>query len=70
MKDEMSEAYSDYVNSDTLILVMNTAQGFISHNAKAFLDRTILHFHPYLKDIAPFSTFFYHTVLKMVSVKR
>ena len=51
MKDEMTEAYSDYVNSDTVILVMNTAHGFISHNAKAFLDRTIPHYHPYIEII-------------------
>ena len=45
----MAESYPDYVNSDTVILLMNTAQGFISHQAKAFLDRTIPHYHPYIE---------------------
>ncbi|MDF2545919.1 MAG: hypothetical protein K0R93_817 [Anaerosolibacter sp.] len=49
MKDRMAEFYPDYVNSDTVILLMNTAQGFISHQAKAFLDRTIPHYHPYIE---------------------
>jgi multimeric flavodoxin WrbA len=52
MKDQMAEFYPDYVNSDTVILLMNTAQGFISHRAKAFLDRTIPHYHPYLEVVA------------------
>ena len=49
MKDQMSESYSDYINSDTVILLMDTVQGFISHQAKAFLDRTIPHYIPYIK---------------------
>ncbi|MCC5912227.1 MAG: flavodoxin family protein [Clostridiaceae bacterium] len=49
MKDAMAESYSDYVNSDTVILLMDTVQGFISHQAKAFLDRTIPHYHPYIE---------------------
>jgi hypothetical protein len=28
---------------------MDTAQGFINHQAKAFVDRTIPHYHPYIK---------------------
>ncbi len=49
MKDEMAESYVDYVNSDTAILLMDTAQGFLNHRAKAFLDRTIPHHHPYIE---------------------
>lgn len=49
MKDQMVESYHDYVNSDTVILLMDTAQGFINHQAKAFLDRTIPHYHPYIQ---------------------
>jgi multimeric flavodoxin WrbA len=49
MKDQMAASYNDYVNSDTVILVMDTAQGFINHQAKAFLDRTIPHYHPYIE---------------------
>lgn len=48
-KDQMAEFYPRYVNSDTVILLMNTAQGFINHRAKAFLDRTIPHYHPYIE---------------------
>jgi hypothetical protein len=49
MKDQMAEFYPDYVNSDTVILLMDTAQGFINHQAKAFLDRTIPHYNPYIE---------------------
>jgi multimeric flavodoxin WrbA len=49
MKDQMAEACPDYINSDTVILLMDTAQGFISYQAKAFLDRTIPHYHPYIE---------------------
>lgn len=52
MKDEMTGIYPDYVNSDTVILLMDTDQGFINHRAKAFLDRTIPHYHPYIEIIA------------------
>ncbi len=45
----MSETYRDYVSSDTVILLMDTAQGFINHQAKAFLERTIPHYHPYIE---------------------
>jgi len=49
IKDPMAASYSDYVNSETIILLMDTAQGFINHQAKAFLDRTIPHYHPYIE---------------------
>jgi multimeric flavodoxin WrbA len=49
MKDQMVECYSDYVNNDTVILLLSTAQGFINHQAKAFLDRTIPLYHPYIE---------------------
>ncbi|QNO15874.1 flavodoxin family protein [Alkalicella caledoniensis] len=49
MKDSMSEIYPDYVNSDTVIFLIDTAQGFINNKAKAFLDRTIPHYHPYIE---------------------
>ncbi|MEJ6949632.1 hypothetical protein [Natronospora cellulosivora (SeqCode)] len=51
MKDQLAEFYSYYVNSDTVILLMDTAQGFINHQAKAFFDRTIPHYHPYIEMI-------------------
>ena len=49
MKDRMSESYWDYVNSDTVILLLDTKQGFINHRGKAFIDRSIPHYHPYIK---------------------
>ncbi|MDO9085074.1 MAG: hypothetical protein Q7U53_02600 [Anaerolineaceae bacterium] len=49
MKDEMAEFYPAYTTSDTVILLMDTAQGFINHLAKAFIDRTIPHYHPYIE---------------------
>lgn len=48
-KDAMAESCADYVNSDKVIVLMDTAQGFINHNAKAFMDRTIPHYHPYIE---------------------
>lgn len=49
MRDQMVASYPDYINSDTVILLMDTAQGFINHQAKAFLDRSIPHYNPYIK---------------------
>lgn len=49
MKDQITEFYHDYVNSNTVILLIDTAQGFINHQAKAFLDRTIPHYNPYIE---------------------
>lgn len=40
---------SDYINSDTVILLIDTAQGFINYQAKAFFDRTIPHYLPYIE---------------------
>lgn len=48
-KDEMEECFADYVNSDKVIMLLDTAQGFISHQAKVFIDRTIPHYHPYIE---------------------
>ncbi len=49
LKDPMAASYPEYVQSETVILLMDTAQGFINHQAKAFLDRTIPHYHPYIE---------------------
>lgn len=46
--DVMTSFYKDYVNSEKVVLLMDTAQGFINHTAKAFFDRTIPHYHPYI----------------------
>lgn len=48
-KDAMAESYPDFVNADKVILLIDTAQGFIDHQAKAFIDRTIPHYHPYIE---------------------
>ncbi len=48
MKDDMEKAYQRYVNSDTIILLIDSAQGFINHRAKAFIDRSIPHYLPYI----------------------
>lgn len=45
----MAEACPDYVNAEKVILLMDTAQGFINHSAKAFIERTIPHYHPYIE---------------------
>ena len=47
-KDALAEKYQAYMDSDTVILLMDTAQGFINHKAKAFFDRIIVLYHPYL----------------------
>jgi len=49
MNDKMVEHYVDYINSDTVILLIDTAQGFINHKAKAFFDRSIPHYNPYIE---------------------
>lgn len=49
MQDDMSAIYTDYVNSSAVVLLVDTAQGFVDHRAKCFLDRTIPHYHPYIQ---------------------
>ncbi len=48
-KDALAESCADYVNADKVILLMDTAQGFINHSAKVLIDRTIPHYHPYIE---------------------
>lgn len=48
MKDDIEQSYEAYINSDTVFLLMDTAQGFINHQAKAFIDRSIPHYLPYI----------------------
>lgn len=47
--DVMTSFYKDYVNSEKVVLILDTEQGFINHTAKAFIDRTIPHYHPYIE---------------------
>lgn len=44
--DPMAQSYPHYVNSEMIVIAIDTAQGFINHVAKAFFDRSIVHFHP------------------------
>lgn len=48
MKDDLQKSYEAYINSDTVFLLFDTAQGFINHQAKAILDRSIAHYLPYI----------------------
>lgn len=48
MQDDLEQSYEKYVNSDKAIVLIDTAQGFINHHAKAFLDRSIPHYLPYI----------------------
>jgi multimeric flavodoxin WrbA len=73
MRDQMAESYASYINSDTVIILMDTAQGFINHQAKAFFDRSIPHYLPYIEiadgecqhvsryEVYPDMVFFYNT---------
>ncbi|TVP94559.1 MAG: hypothetical protein EA374_06590 [Acholeplasmatales bacterium] len=49
MKDDMVSLYADYMQSRNVIILMDTAQGFINHRAKAFIDRSIVHYLPYIE---------------------
>jgi len=48
MKDDLEKSYEHYINSDKVIVLIDTAQGFINHQAKAFIDRSIPHYLPYI----------------------
>ncbi len=49
INDAMSQHYHDYMNSEHVIVLCDTAQGFIHHSAKAFIDRSIPHYLPYIE---------------------
>ncbi len=49
IKDVMTEFYPYYVNSDKVILLLDTDQGFINHTAKSFLTERFPIFIPILK---------------------
>lgn len=49
MTDVVSQHYTDYVNADKVVLLMDTQQGFIDQKAKVFIDRLIPHYHPYIE---------------------
>lgn len=49
LKDDAYILYKDYINSDEVVILFNTKNGFIDGRGKTFLDRSIQHFLPYIK---------------------
>lgn len=49
LKDEAYKLYKDYINSDEVVILFHTENGFIDGKGKTFLDRLILHYLPYIK---------------------
>lgn len=47
-KDDMSLNYTKIIHSDRLILLMPIRQVFLDHHVKAFIDRLIPLYHPYI----------------------
>lgn len=48
IKDQASGLYKDYINSEKVILLFHTEQGFIDGKGKTFLDRLIQLYMPYI----------------------
>lgn len=49
LKDEAFKLYKDYINSDEVVILFDTENGFIDGKGKTFIDRLIQHFMPYVK---------------------
>lgn len=49
LNDNASKLFKDYINSDEVVLLFNTENGFIDGKGKTFLDRLIQHYLPYIK---------------------
>ncbi|MEY8353852.1 hypothetical protein AALB39_10895 [Lachnospiraceae bacterium 54-53] len=49
LNDDSYKLYEDYINSDEVVLLFHTENGFIDGKGKTFLDRLIQHFLPYIK---------------------
>lgn len=47
--DQACNLYKDYIHSDEVVLLFDTANGFIDGKGKTFLDRAIQLFLPYIK---------------------
>lgn len=47
--DVMTEVYADYVNSSRVVILFDSSKGFVNYQMKAFFDRTIPHYHPYIE---------------------
>jgi Multimeric flavodoxin WrbA len=49
LKDQTSELYKDYIDSDEVVLLFHTVNGFIDGKGKTFIDRLIPHYLPYIQ---------------------
>ncbi|NLL76099.1 MAG: hypothetical protein GX235_02480 [Clostridiales bacterium] len=49
LNDEGYKLNKDYIDSDEVVLLFRTANGFIDGKGKTFLDRLIQHYLPYIK---------------------
>jgi multimeric flavodoxin WrbA len=49
LNDDAFKLYKDYINSDEVVMLFNTENGFIDGRGKTFLDRLIQHYLPYIK---------------------
>jgi multimeric flavodoxin WrbA len=47
--DVMAKVYPDYINSSRVVILFDTAKGFVNYQMKAFFDRTIPHYLPYIE---------------------
>lgn len=47
-KDEIEQTYKKYINSDRVVFLLGTHNGFINNISKKFIDRLIPHYHPYI----------------------
>ena len=49
LNDNAYKLYKDYIQSDEVVMLFNTENGFIDGKGKTFLDRLIQHYLPYIK---------------------
>lgn len=49
INDDAYKLYKDYINSDEVVILFHTENGFIDGKGKTFLDRLIQHYLPYIK---------------------
>jgi len=49
LNDGAYKLYKDYINSDEVVILFHTENGFIDGKGKTFLDRLIQHYLPYIK---------------------
>ena len=49
LNDGSDKLYKDYINSNEVVILFHTENGFIDGKGKTFLDRLIQHYLPYIK---------------------